>query len=46
MPELYLRCEDCGDVFDDMAIAKDHEDDCPDKNIDTTWMIVTEAEAF
>lgn len=43
---LYLKCEDCGEVFSDLRIAHNHEDECPDKDIDTTWTIVTEEEAY
>jgi hypothetical protein len=46
-PKWYLKCEDCGEVFDAIdAAAKHGPDDCPDFNIDTTYTIVTEDEAF
>lgn len=43
----YLKCEDCGEVFDSVDAAAAHApDDCPDFNIDTTYTLVSEEEAF
>lgn len=43
-PKLYLQCDDCGEVFDSIAIA--HAHDCPEGRGDKSWSILTEDEAF
>lgn len=41
---MYLKCEDCGEVWSVIVIAATHN--CPERNIDMTFTIVTEEEAF
>lgn len=44
---LYLKCEDCGEVFDEIVIA--HQHSCRiemDGNVELAFSIVTESEAF
>lgn len=46
--KLYLRCDGCGEVFDDIAIARDHSNngEVGDACEGDTYVIVTEEEAF
>lgn len=44
MTQLFLGCDDCGEVFDTIETARNHE--TPEHEEFPSYTILTEAEAF